>query len=137
MDAGSFDKLHDAWDEDVDAIADRINLDFLADDVFVNEDWFVFIDFDSGLEVVLQAVLVIDDLHGSATENEGWPNKDWISDSRSGFDAFWDRGDSGSVWLRDVKGFANLLKEVSVFGFVDGFAIGSDDLNATSSERVR
>ena len=81
MDASSFDKLHDAWDEDVDAVADSVDLNFLTDDVFVNEDWLVFIDFDSGLEIVLQAILVIDDLHGSATENEGWSDKDWVSDS--------------------------------------------------------
>ena len=52
MDAGSFDKLHDAWDEDIDAVADSVDFDFFANDVFVNKDWFVFVDFNSGLEVV-------------------------------------------------------------------------------------
>ena len=53
MDARSLNEFHDTWDEDVDAVADSVDFDFLTDDVFVNEDWFVFVNFDSGLEVVL------------------------------------------------------------------------------------
>ena len=51
MHAGPFHKFHNARHKHVPPVADRIHLDFLAADVFVDKDGLVRIDFGRRLQV--------------------------------------------------------------------------------------
>ena len=82
MYAGALDVLHDSGHENILSVADRIDLELLAGDVFVNEYRAVRIDRNRIAEISSQAVFVCDDLHRASAEHEARAHKNRIAYAR-------------------------------------------------------
>ena len=63
MDAGTLDVLHDTRDQDVFAVAYSIDLDLLADDVFIYQDRMILCDLVDDTDELVDIVVVDADLH--------------------------------------------------------------------------
>ena len=70
MNARTLDKLHDSGNEHVLTVANRVNLDFLALDVLVDENRLVFVYLNRGSEVHSELFFIRDYLHCASAENE-------------------------------------------------------------------
>ena len=82
MDAGFFDVLHDAGDDDVFAVAEGVDVDF--DGVFeevVDEDGALLRILDGFLHVAGDAFAVVGDDHGAAAEDVAGAHEDGIADA--------------------------------------------------------
>jgi hypothetical protein len=77
MHTGFFDVLHDAGDQDVVAIGERVDVNFGG--VFqeaINEHWPVLREYDGFLHVPPHGVFVIGDGHRAATEHVAGADQD-------------------------------------------------------------
>ena len=101
MNARSLDKFHDTGYEYIYTVADRIDLDLFAHDVFIDKYGLIFIYFNSSFQIVAQIFLFADDLHGATAEYEGRTNEHGIADLSGclfcSFDAFKHIGASDNV----------------------------------------
>ncbi len=152
MDAGFLDMLHDASDEAFPAIAQAVHVHFdclgqigiekkrilaeqrvdlaglvvrvLGLDVFRHQ-------FRHRVEqIVLQAPLVMDDLHGAATQNVGRTHDQREAEIGCDQARLFDRIGDAVLWLIEVELDEKLLEAVAVFGKVDGVRRSAEDRNA-------
>ncbi len=82
MDAGLFDVLHDAGDDDVCAVAERVDVDLGG--VFkkvVDEDGAVLRILDGGGHVLADFCVVVGDDHGAAAEDVAGAHEDGVADA--------------------------------------------------------
>ena len=128
--------FHDAGDEDVLAVADGVHLQLLAHDVAVDQHRLVHVDLHGGLQVVAQALLVRNDLHGAAAQHVARTHQHRIADAGGGLHARLDVGDGFGFGLRDAQLLHDLLEAAAVLGVADGFAVGADDGHAQPGERL-
>ena len=93
MDAGLFDVLHDAGNDDVGAIAERVDVDF--DRIFeevVDEDGTLLGILDGFLHVAGDAFAVEGDDHGAAAEDVGGADEHRVADCLGSGDGFFNAG---------------------------------------------
>ena len=67
MHPGRFNQLHDARNEDVVSIADRIDFDCTAMDVLIDQHRLILVDLDRRRQVFDQFFILMNDLHRPAT----------------------------------------------------------------------
>src|ERR1039458_8741146 len=129
---------HDAADYDVLSIGERVHIDFnRVFQKFIDEGGAVLRILDGLLHILHDRVVVVGDDHGSASENIRRTNQHRESDFLRGFDRLFDRGDHGSGGLRDVEFFEKFSETLAVFGQIDRFGRGADDVDACSLEGQR
>ena len=136
MDTGSLNQLHDTGNEDIAAIADGIDLNLAALDILVNQNGLILVDLNGGAQIVAELILVCDDLHRSASENEGGTYKHGVSDLCGYLDTVLDLCDSLSLCSRDVKLVEKVFKLVTVLCTVNSSAVGTDDFYPTVVKRL-
>ena len=71
MDAGTLDMLHDTRDQDIFAVAYGIDLDLLADQVFINEDRVFLCDPVDDADEFIYIFIVDRDLHALSAKYIG------------------------------------------------------------------
>ena len=136
VDAGPLNQFHDAGDEDIPAVADRIDLHFAALNVLVNQNRLVLIDGNGGLQVVTQLLFVGHDLHGPAAQNEAGAHQHRVADFRGGRNAVFDLGNRTALSPGNIQLVQQIFKGVPVLGLVDGGAVGTDNLHAPLHQRL-
>ena len=136
MDARALHVLHDAGDEDVLAVADGVDLDLAADDVFVHQHGLLFVDAHGVQEIVPQALLLGDDLHRSAAEHVARADEHGVADARGGLDARLDVRHGLSGRLRNVELEQELFEAVAVFRALDRVRLRADHLHAALHQRL-
>ena len=67
MHPGRFNQLHDARNEDVVSIADRIDFDFTAMDVLIDQHRLILVNFNRRRQIFDQFFILMHDLHRPAT----------------------------------------------------------------------
>ena len=136
MDSRPLNELHDTRYEYIVSVADGVYFDFLALDVLVYKYRLVLVDLYSGLEVMPELLLIAYDLHRTSAEYERRSYEHRISDLSCCPYTVLDSGDCTPRWLRDAKLFEHFLESVSVLSSVDRFAVGSDELYTSVSQRL-
>ena len=63
MNTRSFNEFHNARDKYVSSVADSVYFYFFTDDIFIDQNGLVFIDFNGGLKIVAKLIFVGNDLH--------------------------------------------------------------------------
>ena len=71
VNAGTLDVFHDTRDQDVFAVAYGIDLDLLADNVFVDKDRMILRDLVDDADELVNIVVADADLHALAAKNVG------------------------------------------------------------------
>ena len=137
MDTGSLHKFHDTRNKNVLAITDSVHFNLLAADILVYQNRLIFIDFNSGLQILPQGRFLGYDLHGAAAQYKAGANQYGIADFSGGFYTGLDVGDSLSLGLGNVQGKQELFKGIPVFRLFYGIAIGADYFHTPISERLR
>ncbi len=135
MDSRLFDMLHDAADNRGFAVGDGIDIHF--DGVLeklVDQDGMLRGDVDGGVHVTDKIPLIIDDPHGSATQNVRGTNHHRIADFLGD-----DQGRIGVVGnavgrLAEVEFMQKLLKTLPVFGPINGIRGCPQDLDPGLSQ---
>ena len=103
MDAGFFDVLHDAGDDDVFSVAKGVDVDF--DRVFeevIDEDGTLLGVFDGFLHVAGNAFAVEGDDHSAAAENVGGTHQHGIADAFRAGEGLFNAGGDDAGRLRDL-----------------------------------
>src|SRR5882762_5827412 len=77
--------------------------------------------------VFVQALVVVNDGHCSATQNITWPHQDWITDFLSDLLRFFRGGGHSVVRLWDSQLSEQRAKALAVFREIDCVSCGSDD----------
>ena len=137
MDTCSLNMLHNTGNEDIFAVAYSINLKLASHNVFINKNWLLCVDFNGRLQIVAKRLLVSDNLHRSAAENERRTNKNRIADAFGNLNALFNIGYGKSFWLRNTEIVHYLFKRISVFCSIDSLNISTDNRNAESIKRRR
>ena len=138
MDAGFFDVLHDAADDDVFAVGERVHVNF--DGVFeevVDEDGAVLGIFDGLFHVADDGFFVVGDDHGASAEHVRRTDEHGIADFGGSGDGLFERRGHGAGGLRDAEFVEQLAETLAVFGEVDVFGRGADDFDACGFQRER
>src|SRR5690606_21119112 len=79
--AGPLDVLHDARHQHLLAVTDRVDLDLLADKVFVDEDRVLRRQVDLVPYVPGEVIRAVDNLHRSSAEDVAWPYQHRVADA--------------------------------------------------------
>ncbi len=137
MDAGLLDVLHDAGDDHVLRIAERIDVDF--DCVFeemIDEDRPLLRVLDCLAHVAGYGFGVVGDDHGAAAEHVAGTDQDGVADSFANGQRFFDAGGGSAGRLRNLQIFEQLAELLAVFGEVDRFGRCADDGHAGRAQAL-
>ena len=131
MDTGQLDMLHDSGDEGVGTVADGVGLALqrMLQEA-VDQDGAVGSDADGGLHILLDALLVIDDLHAAATQHIGGTNHDGVADLLSDLNGLLHGGCHTGLRHGDLQLVHHGAEQVSILGQVDHGGGSSQDLDA-------
>ena len=135
--AGPLDQFHNAGDENIDAVADRVHFHFFAPYILVHKDRLVGVDLNGSLKIFVQFFLLADDLHGAAAQDKAGPHQDGVADLSGGPDPRLNRRDRMPFGLRDLQLLQKLFKAVPVFRPLDGVAVCADDPDAPLVKGLR
>ena len=128
MHARLFNVLHDRADNYLLAIADQIHVDLDRRIEEVVQQYRALIaDFHRSAHVAAQLLFVVDDLHGTPTQNIGRTNDDGIRDLLGSRDAFLDAAYDAVRRLFQAQLAYQLLKTLAVFSKIDRIGRGPDD----------
>ena len=122
--------FHNAWNEHVCPVANRVYLNFFSDDVFIHQHWLVLINFNGGFQVVAQTLFVRHNLHCPAAQNIAGTHQYRISNLLCRTNSVLHFGHGFSVWLGNFQFLHNFFKRVPVFGPLNCVTVCSNELNA-------
>ena len=103
MDTGSLHKLHNSRNEYLLSIADGVNLDLLASDIFINQQWLILINLYCGFQIVPQSLLFGHDLHRPAAQDKAGAHQYRIANFSSSPYAILNRGHRLTFGLGNIK----------------------------------
>ena len=127
MDTGTFHKLHDPGDKYLFSIADRIDLDFLTNDIFIYQNRLILIHLYSILQVMAQHLFIRYDFHGTSAQYKTRSYQYRITDLGRCLHTAFNIGNGNSLRMRNSGLLNHILKEISVFCIINGFTACSDD----------
>ena len=128
MHARLFDVLHDRAHDYLLAVADQIHVDLdRRIQEVVQQHRTLIADFHGSAHVAAQLLFVVDDLHGTPTQNIGRTNDDGIRDLLGSRDAFLDAAYDAVRRLFQAQLAYQLLKTLAVFSKIDRIGRGTDD----------
>ena len=136
VDAGFLDVLHDAANDDVLSVGERVDVDF--DGILqelVDEDGAVVGILHRLFHILHDGVFVEGDHHGAAAENVGGTDEDGESDLARGFDRLFWRSDHRAGSLRDIEFFEQFTEALAILGEIDRLGRGADDVHTCGFER--
>ncbi len=131
MDAGLFDVLHDAADDHIGAVADgvHVHLGGVVQEAVQQYRRLVGDAHRLG-EVATQVLLVIDDLHGTATQHVGGTNHQRVGDALGGQHRLLQGGDGAVFRLLEPQALDGRLEALAIFGAVDSIGAGANHRHA-------
>ena len=88
-----------------------------------------FRDLHGLLHEITKPVLVVDDAHGPAAKNVGWPYHHGVAYFRGDLKGLFKGKGRIVCRLLKAKLFEHLLKALPVFGHVDAFRASANDVN--------
>ena len=135
MNTRSFNVLHNSGDKHIFAVAYRVNFNFFADNVFVNQHRSVLINFNGGFKISPERFFICNNLHCTSAQNVTRPHKHGISDFLRRQNSVLDVCYRMAFGLRDFKLCHNLFKRISVFGSFNCQNVRSDNLNTSLFKR--
>ncbi len=136
MNAGLFDVLHDAADNDVFAVGQRVHVNFSRRlEEMVDQYWPLLRVFDRLFHVAVDGFVVVGDDHRASAEHVRRPHQHGIADPIGIGQGFFDAGGRGSRGLRDFKLFQEPSKALAIFRQVDALGRSTDDGDAGALER--
>ena len=122
VNAGAFDVFQNPRDEHVFAVGDGVDFYFDAVQIFVDEDWVVFIvGGDDDLHVFLNVVVPKGDDHILPTQYIAWTHEHRITDVVGDAEGFLFSKDGMAGRAFDFEGTQERVKAFAVFGGVDAF----------------
>ena len=103
VDSGLLDVLHDAGDDDIGAIAERVDVDFdRVLEEMVDEDGTLLRVLDGFFHVAGDAFAVESDDHGTTAEDVGGADEDRVADALGSGDGFFNAGGDDAGRLRNL-----------------------------------
>ena len=110
--------FHDTRDQDICSVAYCIDLNLFSLKVFIYKDWVILCDSVNDSDEFINIIVVDCNLHSLSTKNVGRTNQYRISKSVCNFFRFLCCEYCSTCRTRDLTLFKNLIKELTVFGFV-------------------
>ena len=137
MHARTLDMLHDTRNVHMLSITDRIDLHFLTDDIFINQNWCIMADFlYCRCHIDTQIVIVVYDFHRTSAQYIGWTHQYRISDTVGDAHRFLYLYCGFPLRLRDVQLMQHFLKFMAILCTVDVFQRGSQDFNTALHQLI-
>ena len=131
MNAGFLDVLHDAGDEDVLAVADRVDIDLDGiGEIAVDQHRAVARDDHRLGDVALELGIVLDDFHGAAAQHIGRADHHGEADALGDLLRFGAGIGDAVLGLAQFQFLEELGEAVAVFGQVDGIGRRAEDGHA-------
>ena len=135
MHPGALDVLHDARHQHVDAVADGVDLDLDALEVFVHQQRLLARDVLGDRREPTQLGRVATDLHRPSTEHERRPHQHRVAQLIGEPHGFFGRGDDAAGRLRDPEIVQQIAELVAILGDVDGVQVGAEQPMASVHQR--
>ncbi len=136
MNTGLFNVLHDRTDHHLLTITDGIYIHFNRMGQVEVEQYRTLVgDLHRLIHVAVQLHLVIDDLHGAATQYIGRTHHQWVANLLGLNDGLFHTAHGGVGGLGQIQLLNHLLKTFAIFGHIDGFRAGTDDLHTGRFQR--
>ncbi len=127
MDTGTFHELHDTGDKYLFSVTDRINLDFLTNNIFIYQNRLILIYFHGILQVMTQHLFIRYDFHGTSAKHEARSYQYRITNLGCCLHTAFNIGNGNSLRMWDSGLLNHIFKEVTILGIVDGFTACSND----------
>ena len=117
MDAGFFDVLHDAGDDYIFGVAERvdIHLDGVLEEV-IDEHWPLLGILDGLFHVLRDCIGIVGDDHGPAAEHITGPDEHRIADARADGQRLLDAGGRAARGLGNLQFVKQLAEALAVLG---------------------
>jgi hypothetical protein len=137
MDPGLLDVLHDAGDDHVGTVAQRIDVDLdCVGEVAVDQHRVLARHHDGLCHVAVELGVVVDDLHGAAAEHVGRADDDGKADALGDAAGFGDRTRHAVLGLLEAEFLQQADEAVAVFRQIDGVGAGAEDRHAGALQPV-
>jgi hypothetical protein len=138
MDAGLLNVLHDAANDHIFAVGEcvHVNLDRVFEEV-IDQYRAVLGILDGFFHVADDGFFVVGDNHGASAEHIRRTHQHRIADLGGSGDGFFQRRGHCSGRLRDPEFVEQFAEAFAVFGEIDVFGRGADDLYACGFQRER
>ncbi len=128
VDTGLLDVLHDAADDDVSTVADRVDIHFDgAVEEVIQQYRAVVGHLDRFTHIALEFLFLVDDLHRPAAQHVGRAHHQRVADRLGRSDGFLLTTRRGVLRLTQIQTLHHLLKAFTVFGAVDCIRTSADD----------
>ncbi len=142
MDAGFLDVLHDAADDDVFAVGERVHVHFgCVLEELVDQDRALGVGNRADLHrlrhVFFDGLQIVGDHHGASAENVARPDENRQADFGCGGDGFLGRERRAAARLRNIQFSEQRAEAAAIFREIDRFGIGADDLRAVALQLER
>ena len=125
--AGPFHMLHDPRNQDSLAVADGVNLAFLAFHVAVDQHRLVGRQLGGGGEVAYELGGILHDLHGAPAQDVAGPDDGGVADGLGHLERLADSRHRRAGGLRNPQAGEKVLELVPVGSDVDGLRAGPQD----------
>ena len=118
VDARTLDMLHDARNQDVCAVAYRVDLDLLALQVLVHQDRVILRDPVDDADELVDIIVIDGDLHALAAQHVGRTHEHRIAQAVRHFFGFLSGEYGAACRTRDLALFQDLIEELPVLRLV-------------------
>ena len=135
MHTGALHQLHNAGQEHLRPVADRVNLDLSSDNILINQHRRRIVHSHGFCQVFLQHLLIGDDFHRAAAQNKSRPHQNGIADFLRGADAFLKGIHRHTLRMRNAQFNDDLLKRIPVLCGIDGLRRCPDHRDAPLRKR--
>ena len=130
MDACPLHVLHDARDQDIRPVADRIHFELLAQHIFVHQDRVVLSYAVDHTDVLIDVLIADRDLHALPAENVRGTHEDRVAQSRSSRFCFF-RGKYGfALRTPDAASIQHFIEALPVFRRIHIIGRSTEDRHA-------
>ena len=137
VNAGSFDMFHDARDIDIFTVGDRVDFQFPAKNVPVNQDRGIMADFlDRSCHIDPQFFFIMDNFHGPATQHITRSDQYRIADFTGNLRCPFHRDRRCTFRLRNLQFIQHRFELMPVFRRVDVFKAGAEDPDTMTDQAV-
>ena len=137
MNACALKVLHDSRNQNVFSVCDTVYIHFLALDVLVDQDRMLVGHADGFLQVGVQLIVVVYNLHCAAADNEGRADNQRISEFfHCGFSLFMG-ADCAALRGYDVQLVHQFVEFLTVLGQVDILILGSQNVDSAGGQSGR
>ena len=131
MDTCFFNMLHDAGDDDISSVAQRVHIDFdcILEEV-IDQHRALLRILHCFAHIAAHRIGVVRDDHGPAAQHIGRPHQHRVADAFCACQGLLDAGDHRARRLGNFQLLQQLAEALAIFGQIDGFRRGAEDFDA-------